>query len=145
MSYFAEKIITFYEDQKLDLSTLKIAVWGLTFKPKTDDIREAPALAIIEQLLGRGISVHVFDPIGMPNTREVLGDRVAYAKDERDSYGVLEGADGLAIITEWNMFKSPALDRMKSLMKSPVVFDGRNILNPPEMRAQGFTYFGIGR
>jgi UDPglucose 6-dehydrogenase len=145
MTYFAEKIVTFYENQKIDLSTLKIAVWGLTFKPKTDDIREAPALTIIEHLLDRGVSVHVFDPIGMPNTREVLGDRVVYAENEKDAYGVLEGADGLAIITEWNMFKSPDIPKMKGLMKTPVVFDGRNILHPQEMKSKGFTYFGIGR
>ena len=145
MAYFAGKILSYFEGLNVDLAKLKIAVWGLTFKPKTDDIREAPALAIIEALLARGVSVHVFDPIGMDNTRRVLGDRVRYAQDGQDSYGVLDGADGLAIITEWNLFKSPDLGRMKALMKSPVVFDGRNILNPQEMRAQGFTYFGIGR
>jgi UDPglucose 6-dehydrogenase len=91
------------------------------------------------------MSVHVFDPIGMDNARQVLGGRVCYAADGKDSYGVLEGADGLAIITEWNMFKSPDIEKMKSLMKSPVIFDGRNILQPQEMRSRGFTYFGIGR
>jgi UDPglucose 6-dehydrogenase len=145
MGYFADKIVSYYEGLGADLSKLKIAVWGLTFKPKTDDIREAPALTIINALLEKGMSVHVFDPIGMDNARQVLGGRVCYAADGKDSYGVLEGADGLAIITEWNMFKSPDIEKMKSLMKSPVIFDGRNILQPQEMRSRGFTYFGIGR
>jgi UDPglucose 6-dehydrogenase len=145
MGYFAHKIISYYEGLNADLSRIKIAVWGLTFKPKTDDIREAPALAIIDALLKKGMTVHVFDPIGMDNARKVLGDSVCYARDGRDNYSILEGADGLAIITEWNMFKSPDLEKMKSLMKAPVVFDGRNILHPQEMKSHGFTYSGIGR
>ena len=142
MGYFANKIINYYLDRKADLSMIAIAIWGLTFKPKTDDIREAPALYIIRKLIEKGIKVRVFDPIGMDNARAELGDSVFYAKD---NYEVLEGVDGLAIITEWNQFKSPDFDKMKELMKEPIVFDGRNILNVTDIRSKGFTYFGIGK
>lgn len=141
-AYFAEKIINYYIEQKADLSKVVIAIWGLTFKPKTDDIREAPALDVIARLLEKGMQVRVFDPIGMDNARAELGDSVFYAKD---NYEVLEGADGLAVVTEWNLFKSPDFDRMKELMNKPVVFDGRNILNVKDIKSKGFTYFGIGR
>ncbi len=141
-AYFAERIINYYVDQKADLSKVVIAVWGLTFKPKTDDIREAPALDIIARLLEKGMKVRVYDPVGMENARAELGDAVFYAKD---NYEVLEGADGLAIVTEWNLFKSPDFDKMKGLMKRPIVFDGRNILNITDIRNKGFTYFGIGK
>jgi UDPglucose 6-dehydrogenase len=142
MAYFADKIIDYYQKKKADLSKVVIAIWGLTFKPKTDDIREAPALAVISRLLKKGIHVRVYDPIGMDNARAQLGDSVYYAKD---NYEVLEGTDGLAIITEWNQFKSPDFDKMKGLMKKPVVFDGRNILNETDIKSKGFAYFGIGR
>ena len=141
-SYFAQKIIDYYLEQKDDLSQITIAVWGLTFKPKTDDIREAPALDIIGLLLDKGMKVRVFDPVGMDNTRAVLGDKVFYAGD---NYEVLEGADGLAVVTEWNLFKSPDFARMKELMNRPVVFDGRNILNASDLKSKGFVHFGIGR
>lgn len=141
-SYFARKIIDYYLKLKADLSQITIAVWGLTFKPKTDDIREAPALDIIGLLLEQGMKVRVFDPVGMNNARAVLGDKVFYAGD---NYEVLEGADSLAVITEWNIFKSPDFDRMKELMRRPVVFDGRNILNTADLESRGFVYFGIGR
>ena len=141
-SYFAGKIISYYESIKADPSSTVIALWGLTFKPKTDDIREAPALDVIGQLLDKGFTVRVFDPVGMDNARAVLGDKVTYA---HDNYEVLEGVDGLAIVTEWNLFKSPDIARMKTLMRSPVIFDGRNILNVSDLKSQGFTYFGIGQ
>lgn len=142
MAYFADKIINYYTKKKINLSKVVIAIWGLTFKPKTDDIREAPALEIIARLLKKGINVRVYDPIGMDNARAQLGDSVIYAKD---NYEVLEGAYGLAIITEWNQFKSPDFDKMKELMKKPIVFDGRNILNEADIKSKGFTYLGIGR
>jgi len=141
-NYFAEKIINYYLDQKEDLSQITIAIWGLTFKPKTDDIREAPAIEIISRLQQKGIRVRVFDPVGMDNARAVLDSKVFYAKD---NYEVLEGVDGLAIVTEWNLFKSPDFIRMKELMKRPVVFDGRNILNVMDLKSKGFIHFGIGR
>jgi len=138
MHYFARKIIDFYKEPE----KTTIAVWGLTFKPKTDDVRESPALYVIEDLLSRGMQVRAFDPKGMENTRKVLGERIAYTQD---AYEAVAGADGLAIITEWNMFKSPDMDRIKTLLKTPVIFDGRNLFNPEEVRGHGFTYFGIGR
>lgn len=141
-AYFAQKVISYYEKQKADLSKVVIAIWGLTFKPKTDDIREAPALDIIARFIEKGIQVKVYDPIGMDNARAELGDSVFYAKD---NYDVLKGADGLAVITEWNLFKSPDFVRMKELMKKPVIFDGRNILNITDLKSKGFTYFGMGR
>lgn len=139
-SYIAQKILEFYRDK--NLNDIKLSIWGLTFKPKTDDVRESPAFDIIEKLLENNVQVTVFDPQGMENARQFLGDRVVYAQD---SYSALEGSDGLAIVTEWNMFKSPDLHKIKSLMRTPVIFDARNILYPEEVKALGFTYFGIGR
>ncbi|HPA86025.1 MAG TPA: UDP-glucose/GDP-mannose dehydrogenase family protein, partial [Deltaproteobacteria bacterium] len=141
-NYFADKIINYYLDRNEDLSQITIAIWGLTFKPKTDDIREAPAIDIINRLLKEGIKVRVFDPAGMNNARAILGEKVFYAGD---NYEVLQGADGLAVVTEWNLFKSPDFARMKELMKRPVVFDGRNILNVADLTSKGFVHFGIGR
>ncbi len=138
--YFAQRIIDFYAAR--DSGRVTLAVWGLTFKPKTDDVRESPALDIIRALLEKDIRVKAFDPQGMENMRQYLGDALEYATD---SYAALDGADGLAIITEWNMFKSPDLPRIRELMRCPVIFDGRNILPPQEVRALGFTYFGLGR
>ena len=138
--YVSQKILDFFKDE--NLSTITLAVWGLTFKPKTDDVRESPSIDIINTLIDHGITVKAFDPKGIENAREILGDGLNYTID---SYSALDGADGLVIITEWNMFKSPDIDRIKSLLKRPVIFDTRNIYNPDEMRAHGFMYFGIGR
>lgn len=137
--YVAGKVLDCFRGE--DLSTLTVAVWGLTFKPKTDDVRESPAIDIINHLLEHGMKVTAYDPQGMPNARALFGDRIAYAPD---AYDALAGADCLLIVTEWNQFKSPDLDRMKSLMKRPVVVDARNILNGPELRSLGFTYHGVG-
>ena len=138
--YVAQKILDFFKDE--NLSTITLAVWGLTFKPKTDDVRESPAIDIINTLINHGITIRAFDPKGIENARKIIGDTIIYTDD---SYSALDGADGLVIITEWNMFKSPDIDRIKSLLKRPVIFDTRNIYNPDEMRAHGFIYFGIGR
>ena len=140
--YFAEKIIKFFKKQGLDPKGVNIAVWGLTFKPKTDDVRDAPAVDIIKILSEEGFKISVYDPQGMDNARNALGKGIDYAEDH---YSVLENADALAIITEWNLFKSPDFRRMKELMKRPVIFDGRNIYNPDEIKDLGFVYFGIGR
>jgi UDPglucose 6-dehydrogenase len=118
------------------------AVWGLAFKPRTDDVREAPALALIEELLARGATVRCYDPVAQDNARQVLGERVRHADSP---YHALEGADGLFLVTEWNEFRHPDLQRMKALLRTPLIFDGRNLLNPQTLRAQGFTYYGIGR
>jgi UDPglucose 6-dehydrogenase len=124
------------------LSGKVIAVWGLAFKPRTDDMREAPAVTIIEALLEGGASVRVFDPKAMEAARRVLGDRVTYCQK---GYEAVEGADALVLATEWNEFREPDFARIKSLMRHPAVFDGRNIWNPPTLRELGFHYEGVGR
>jgi UDPglucose 6-dehydrogenase len=120
----------------------KFGVWGLAFKPKTDDMREAPSIEVIEGLIGKGATVIAHDPVAAHAAKRVFGDRIRYADLP---YDALEGVDGLFVVTEWNEFRHPDFDRMKKLMKSPVVFDGRNVFQPARMREQGFTYFGIGR
>jgi UDPglucose 6-dehydrogenase len=119
-----------------------IAVWGLAFKPRTDDIREAPALALIDALLAQGCRIQVQDPEAIANVRAIYGDRLVYADDP---YAALTGADALAIMTEWKEFGNPDFDRMRGLMRSPVVFDGRNIYEPRQLAEAGFTYYSIGR
>ena len=119
-----------------------IALWGLAFKPRTDDMREAPAIAIVDRLLALGASVRAYDPEATATARAVFGDRITLCDK---SYDALAGADALAIVTEWNEFREPDFARMRKLMKAPVVFDGRNIYNPQQMKAHGFTYFSIGR
>ncbi len=133
--------------RKMDghFSTLKgktIAVWGLAFKPKTDDMREAPAIPIIKTLLEKGAKVHVYDPEAMTMAKSFFGGAVTYHKK---NYDALKGADGLAVITEWQEFREPDFARMRKLMKTPVVFDGRNIYQPEQMKELGFTYYSVGR
>jgi UDPglucose 6-dehydrogenase len=125
-----------------DLRGRKIAIWGLAFKPRTDDIRDAPALDLIERLLAGGASVTVFDPEAMENVRAQYGDRLAYAARPMDA---LDGADCLAIVTEWGDFRRPDFDEIARRMKSRTIFDGRNLYVPSEMRARGFTYHSIGK
>lgn len=117
-------------------------VWGLAFKPKTDDMREAPAIEVIEGLLSKGAQVVAHDPVAERSARRYFGERIRYAALP---YEALEGVDALFIVTEWNEFRRPDFDRMKALMKAPVIFDGRNIYDPARMRELGFTYQGIGR
>ena len=119
-----------------------IAIWGLAFKPRTDDMREAPALVVIEELLAAGAKVRVYDPKAMAPAKSVLGDRVTWCQR---SYEAVEGADAVAIVTEWGEFREPDFARMKSLMKRPAIFDGRNIYKPELLRELGFHYEGIGR
>lgn len=125
-----------------NLAGKKFALWGLAFKPGTDDIREAPALVLIEQLLAAGAEVVATDPVAMPAVRKQLGDRIRY---EESNYDTAEGADALVLVTEWNEFRRPSFDRLKKIMRQPIIFDGRNIWNPAEVRAAGFTYSAIGR
>jgi UDPglucose 6-dehydrogenase len=125
-----------------DLSNRTFAVWGLAFKPKTDDMREAPSVELIEGLLGKGARVQCHDPVATEVAQRYFGDRVLYAPT---SYDAAEGADGLFLVTEWNEFRHPDMKRLKALMKSPVIFDGRNVFDPRRVRDEGFTYFGIGR
>jgi UDPglucose 6-dehydrogenase len=119
-----------------------VAVWGLAFKPRTDDIREAPALVLIDQLLADGAKVHVHDPEAMDNVRRQYGDRLEYAEHP---YDALEGADALAIATEWKQFLRPDFEEMRSRMKTPLIFDGRNLYEPAQVKAAGFSYHCIGR
>lgn len=119
-----------------------VAVWGLAFKPRTDDIREAPALVLIDALLAAGVKVRVHDPEAIDNVRALYGDRIYYCDHP---YGCLEQADALVIVTEWNEFRNPDFEVMRRLLNTPVVFDGRNLYEPETMAALGFTYFGIGR
>jgi len=119
-----------------------IAVWGLAFKPRTDDMREAPAIVIIEGLLAEGAIVRAHDPEATNTAKSLFGDRIAFCGK---SYDALEGADALAVVTEWNTFREPDFKLMRERMRSPVVFDGRNIYSPEHMRALGFTYFSMGR
>jgi UDPglucose 6-dehydrogenase len=119
-----------------------IAVWGLAFKPKTDDMREAPAIVIIQQLLEQGAKVQAYDPEAVRTARSLFGNKISYAAK---SYDALKGADALAIVTEWHEFREPDFARMRKLMRSPVIVDGRNIYEPQQMKAHGFTYSSIGR
>ncbi len=124
------------------LRGMHFAVWGLAFKPRTDDMREAPAVTVIEALLRAGAEVHAHDPEALTEAQRLFGNRVHY---HRVNYDALKGADALLVITEWNEFRRPDFERMRQLMKHPVVFDGRNIYDPHEMRALGFTYYSVGR
>lgn len=125
-----------------DLKGKKFALWGLSFKPKTDDMREAPAIVIIESLLQSGAEISAYDPVAMENAGKIFGKKISCAKEE---YAALKDADALILVTEWQEFREPDLGKMKTLMKGRVIFDGRNIYNPDKVRAQGFEYFGIGR
>lgn len=125
-----------------DLSGKTIALWGLSFKPETDDIREAPALEIISGLLEAGAKVVAFDPEAMDNVRAIFGDKIVFTDDQ---YKALEGADALAVVTEWSVFRTPDYRKIKSLLKNPVIFDGRNVYNPENMAELGFHYESIGR
>ena len=120
----------------------RIGVWGLAFKPRTDDMREAPAVPLIDGLLAEGAHVQAYDPEAMKVARGIFGSKVTFAEN---SYAALTGADALALVTEWNEFREPDFGRMRKLMRQPVIFDGRNIYNPEQIRAQGFTYFSMGR
>jgi UDPglucose 6-dehydrogenase len=125
-----------------NLKDKKIAVWGLAFKPDTDDIREAPALYMIDKLLDAGASVTAFDPEAMDNVKAKLGDSISFASNMMDA---VKNADALLICTEWHAFRNPNFDNLKTTLKSNVIFDGRNIYNPKDMTALGFNYYSIGR
>jgi UDPglucose 6-dehydrogenase len=124
-----------------DLAGKRIAVWGLSFKPRTDDIREAPSLVLIDRLLSAKAIVRAHDPVAQENVRALYGDKIAYCAHH---YDTLDGADALAIVTEWNEFRNPDFGYIKAKMKRPVIFDGRNLYEPQRMRELGFIYSGIG-
>jgi UDPglucose 6-dehydrogenase len=119
-----------------------IAVWGLSFKPRTDDMREAPSVVVINNLLRAGAAVRAHDPVAKEEARKIFRKRISILDD---GYDALKGADALAVVTEWNEFRTPDFKKIKKLLKSPVVFDGRNIYNQEELRRIGFIYHGIGR
>jgi UDPglucose 6-dehydrogenase len=125
-----------------DLKGRTIALWGLAFKPRTDDMREAPAIPIIEKLLAAGATVRAYDPAAAPVAKRIFDGRITLCDR---SYDALTGADALAIVTEWNEFREPDFEKMRGALKSPVIFDGRNIYSPSQMHELGFTYFSIGR
>ena len=133
------KILKHYNDP---IKGKHFAVWGLAFKPDTDDIREAPALYMIDALLAAGATVAAFDPEAMNNVKKLKGDSIRYATDE---YDALKGADALILCTEWSEFRNPDMDRVKGALKRPVIFDGRNLYELETMKEKGFTYVSIGR
>jgi UDPglucose 6-dehydrogenase len=134
-----EKIKSRYNGE---LSGKTIAVWGLAFKPKTDDMREAPSVTLINALLEAGARVKAYDPVAANEARRIFGSKVAL---NDDPYGVVKGADALAILTEWNEFRSPDFPLLKDSLSEPVIFDGRNLYNPDSLQRQGFVYYCIGK
>jgi UDPglucose 6-dehydrogenase len=125
-----------------NLTGRTFALWGLSFKPSTDDMREAPSLVVIEELLAAGARIQAHDPEAMGTARKLLGDRITY---HEINYEALRGADALVILTEWNQFRYPNFQRIKAELKQPVIFDGRNLYDPALMRALEFKYYSIGR
>ncbi len=119
-----------------------VAVWGLAFKPRTDDMREAPSIPLIKALLAEGVTVQAYDPEATKIAKAIFGSKVAFAAK---NYDALKGADGLAIVTEWSEFRRPDFEKMRKVMRSPVIFDGRNLFTPEQMKQSGFTYYSIGR
>jgi len=134
-----DKMNTYYSG---NLKGKTIGMWGLAFKPNTDDIREAPALEIIQGLLEAGATVKVYDPEAMNNVKALMGDKITFCNNQ---YEAIDGADALAITTEWAAFRAPDFDKVKSLLKTPVVFDGRNVFDSQTMKEKGFYYNSIGR
>ena len=139
-----KKIASYFNDGT-SLPSLKdktIAIWGLSFKPRTDDMREAPSIVIINSLLEMGARICVHDPVAIKEAKKVFADRITYNSNQ---YDILNGADALAIVTEWNEYRNPDFDRILSLLNKPVIFDGRNLYDPRRMKFIGFEYFAIGR
>jgi UDPglucose 6-dehydrogenase len=139
-AHFVNRILAHYQGQPLEGK--RFALWGLSFKPRTDDIRDAPSLEVIRMLLEKGARVKVFDPVAMENCGRILGDKVDYAPG---NYECLEEAHALIIVTEWNEFRYPDFEKIKQLLLEPVIFDGRNLYDPRKMAERGFTYYSIGR
>jgi UDPglucose 6-dehydrogenase len=136
---FVQKVLHHFGN---NLKGKRIAVWGLAFKPRTNDMRDAPAIAIIQTLLKAGATVSAYDPEAMDEAGRIFGKDIQLSPN---NYGCIEGADALLLITEWQAFRNPNFERLKSLMRQPVIFDGRNIYEPAHLRGLGFTYYGIGR
>ena len=138
-SVLTHKLLKHYDN---DIAGKHFAIWGLSFKPNTDDMREAPAIYIIDALLKAGATVTAYDPAAMEAAKFYLEDRITYAEDD---YSALDNADALLILTEWNEFRNPDFAQVKDALKEPLVFDGRNIYSPEKMKERGFTYHSIGR
>ncbi len=136
---FLNKILKHFND---NISGKNFAVWGLSFKPNTDDVREAPALKLIKRLLEHSSTVSAYDPEAIETTKAVLGDSIKYVNEP---YGALENSDALILMTEWNEFRNPNFEKIKTLLKNPVVFDGRNVYDVNKMKENGFNYYSIGR
>ena len=136
---FLQKIVKHYNG---NIKGKRFALWGLAFKPNTDDVREAPALALIKLLLENGATVSSYDPEAVETTRAVIGDKIIYSQS---SYQALENAEALIIITEWNEFRNPDFNKIKSMLKTPLIFDGRNLYDPEKMEDAGFIYYSVGR
>jgi len=136
---FVDRIRTHFQDNIRDK---RFGVWGLAFKPATNDMRDAPSIPIIENLLAAGADITAYDPAGMDEAKNIFGSRINLAAN---NYNCLEGADALLLVTEWQAFRNPNFERMKSLMRQPLIFDGRNIYDPLQVREMGFTYYSIGR
>lgn len=136
-----QKVKAYYNN---DLKGKIFAMWGLAFKPKTDDMREAPSIRIIKGLIAAGAKVIAYDPVAAETAKKAIGklDGLTYGED---NYSICEDADGLLIVTEWNQFRNPDFKLIRSKMRQPVIFDGRNVFKPQEVRKSGFDYFGIGR
>lgn len=136
---FTKKIVSYFKN---NLKNKIIGVWGLSFKPNTDDMREAPSVSIINELIKKGATIRVYDPVANNEAKKYLKDSVKYYDN---NYSLLKGANALVVVTEWNEFRRPDFDRMKKIMNEHVIFDGRNIYNPEVLKMKGFKYFGIGR
>jgi UDPglucose 6-dehydrogenase len=136
---FVERIRAHFQDNIRDK---RFGVWGLAFKPATNDMRDAPSIPIIEALLAAGAHITAYDPAAMEEAKKVFGGRITLAPN---NYNCLEGADALMLVTEWQAFRNPNFERMKSMMRQPLIFDGRNIYDPAQVREIGFTYYSIGR
>ena len=135
---FVAKVVDHFKD----LKGKRFAVWGLAFKPRTNDMRDAPAIPIIEALLQQGATVAAYDPEAMDEAKRIFGTKIQLCPN---NYGCLEGADALLVVTEWQAFRNPNFERMKSVMTQPVIFDGRNIYDSENLRELGFTYYGVGK
>jgi len=136
---FVEKILNHFDN---NVNGKTFALWGLAFKPRTNDMREAPAITIINTLLSKGAKIKAYDPKAVDEAKTIFGDSIEYSKN---NYEALEGADALILVTEWNEFRRPDFDKIKKLLKQPVIFDGRNQYEPKRMYRRGFTYFSIGK
>ena len=139
----ADKVIQYFEGRG-GVKGKTVAVWGLSFKPNTDDVRESPAMAILSMLVEKGVRIQAYDPEAIKSAKRVLGDSPSVTYFD-NAYEALAGADGLVLLTEWYMFRKPDFERVKKLMKTPVIFDGRNQYDPAEMKMRGFVYMGVGR